>query len=177
MQAESGLTRNAFFSQLAGVAAVVAAVPGTANAAKYGGIGAGSPGVLDPKDAIIDDELLASSAVQDSIKSIKGYSSLVGQMKKALADNDQVNLGPVLRKQFDFGKLREELNTFNSAFDEDTQRGTDRLIRGILQDLTEMETANSQKEGIERSPRRVGNMNAKLDKLQAAFDGLLAFLP
>lgn len=177
LQAQSGISRFEFFTQAAGVVAIAGAFPGAANAAKYGGIGAGSPGVLDPKDAIIDDEILASSAVQDALKSVKTYSALVGEMKKALANNDQVNLGPVLRKQFDFGKLRAELNTLNSAFDEDTQRGTDRLIRSIIQDLTELETANSQKEGIERSPRRVANMNAKMDKLQASFNDLLAFVP
>lgn len=96
-------------------------------------------------------------------------------MKATLQANSQVNLGPVLKKEFDFGKLRAELNTLNSAFDEDTQRGTDRLIRGILQDLTELEVSNGQKDGIERSPRRLANMLAKLDKLQGAFDELLKF--
>jgi hypothetical protein len=177
LQAQSALSRNDFFAQIAGVVAVASAFPGTANAAKYGGVGAGSPGVLNPKDAIIDDEILASSAVQDALKSVKGYAALVAEMKKALGDNDQVNLGPALRKQFDFGKLRADLNSLNSAFDEDTQRGTDRLVRGILQDLTELEVANSQKEGIERSPRRVANMNGKLDKLQGSFNDLLAFVP
>jgi hypothetical protein len=162
---------------MAGVVAVAGAFPGVASAAKYGAIGASSPGVLDPKEAIVDDQIFASSAVQNALKSVKSYSALVGEMKKALAENDQVNLGPVLRKQFDLGKLRSDLNILNSAFDEDTQRGTDRLIRGILQDLTELETANSQKEGIERSPRRVGNMNAKLEKVQGAFSGYLAFVP
>ena len=61
LQAQSSLSRNEFFAQVAGVVAVAGAFPGVANAAKYGGIGAGSPGVLDPKDAIIDDEILASS--------------------------------------------------------------------------------------------------------------------
>eukprot|EP00980_Cylindrotheca_fusiformis_P003525 scaffold783_cov118-Cylindrotheca_fusiformis.AAC.11 len=162
---------------MAGVVAVAGLFPGAANAAKYGGIGASSPGVLDPKEAIVDDAVLSSSAVQNALKSVKDYSDLVGEMKKALAENDQVNLGPVLRKQFDFGKLRSDLNSLNAAFDEDTQRGTDRLIRGIIQDLTELETANSQKEGIERSPRRVANMDAKLDKVQAAFNDYLAFVP
>lgn len=132
---------------------------------------------MDPKDAIVDDEVFKSSAVQNAFKAVKDYSALVGEMKSSLSSNSQVNLGPVLRKQFDFGKLRADLNTLNSAFDEETQRGTDRLIRGIMQDLTELEKANEQKEDIERSERRVGNMNAKLDKLQCAFNDFLAFAP
>ena len=177
MQAQSGVSRTDFLAQIAGVVAVTSAFPGAASAAKYGGIGASSPGVLDPKDAIVDSDILGSSVVQDALKSVQGYLGLVGEMKKALAGNDQVNLGPVLRKQFDFGKLRADLNTLNTAFDEDTQRGTDRLIRGILQDLTEVETANSQKEGIERSPRRLATLNAKLDKVESAFQQYLAFVP
>ena len=177
LQAQSGVSRTDFLAQVAGVVAVASAFPVAANAAKYGGIGASSPGVLDPKEAIVDSEILASSAVQDALKSVKSYLALVGEMKKAVAGNEQVNLGPVLRKQFDFGKLRSDLNTLNTAFDEDTQRGTDRLIRGILQDLTEIETANAQKEGIERSPRRVATLNAKLDKVESAFNQYLAFVP
>merc|ERR1712194_701112 len=132
---------------------------------------------LDPKDAIVDDEILASKVVQDAVKSVKNSLALVCEMQAALEKNDQVNLGPVIRKQFDFGKLRADLNSLNTAFDEDTQRGTDRLIRGILQDLTEIEQANAQKDGIERSPRRVANLSAKLNKVEGAFKAFLAFVP
>jgi hypothetical protein len=130
---------------------------------------------LDPKEALVDDEIFNSAAVQKALTSVKGYAQLVGQMKAALTTNDQINLGPVLKKDFDFGKLRADMNTVNSAYDEDTQRGTDRLIRIIIQDLAEADIANTQKDGIERSPRRVGNIMAKLDKLQSAFDEFLSF--
>ena len=156
---------------------MTSAFPGPAQAAKYGAIGAAPAGVLDPKDAIVDDEVFRSSAVQNALKDVQNYSAMVAEMKSALGTNSQVNLGPVLRKSFDFSKLRADLNSLNSAFDEETQRGTDRLIRGIMQDLTELESANAQKEGIERSDRRVANMNGKLDKLQTAFEELLAFAP
>ena len=172
---EAQSTRGEFMAQLAGVVAAGAAFPGVASAAQYGGVGRGSPNVLDPKDAIIDEEIFKSSEVQRAIEAIKSYSATVGEMKKALEANGQVDLGPVVRKQFDFVKLRSDLNTFNSAFDEDTQKGTDKLVRVILQDLTELETANKQKEGIERSERRIGNMMAKIDKLQLTFDNFLKF--
>jgi hypothetical protein len=162
---------------MASLVAISTAFPGAAQAAKYGAIGAAPSGVLDPKDAIVDDEVFATSAVQKALKEVKGYSALVEEMKSTLASNSQVNLGPVIRKQFDFAKLRSDLNTFNSAFDEETQRGTDRLVRGIIQDLTELEKANEQKDGIERSERRVANVNAKLDKLQCAFNDIIAFAP
>ena len=175
MEATSSTTRSQFLAQVGAAVVASTAFPGIASAAKYGSFGAGSPGVLNPSEAIIDEDAFKSGEVQRALSDIKEYSALVGEMKKALAGNSQVNLGPAIRKQFDFAKLRASLNTFNTAFDEETQRGTDRLIRGVLQDLTELETANTQKEGIERSERRVGIMNAKLDKLQCAFDDFLAF--
>ena len=173
LNAES--TRSEFFSQLAGIVAVGAAFPGAANAASYGGIGVSSPNVLNPKDAIIDDEVFNSSSVQSALKNVKAYAQGVGILKEKLLADSQINLGPYIRKNFEFVTLRDQLNTFNSAFDEDTQRGTDRLIRGIIQDLVELEVANKQPDGVARSERRVNNMIAKLNKLQASFDDLIAF--
>lgn len=113
--------------------------------------------------------------MQDALKKVKGYKSAVNTMQAALESNPQTNVKPVIVKELDFANLRDSLNTVNSAFEEDTQRGTDRLIRVILQDITELEAANSQKEGIERSPRRLEIMRGKLAKLDKAFDDYLAF--
>ncbi|VEU36579.1 unnamed protein product [Pseudo-nitzschia multistriata] len=133
--------------------------------------------VIDPKESIIDDEIFRTAPVQKALKAVKNYASTVTEMKKALSANSQVDLKPVLRKEFEFSALRSDLNTLNTAFDEDTQRGTDRLIRVILQDLNELEVANAQKEGIPRSDIRLAKMNGKLEKLQTAFDTLLQFSP
>ena len=133
--------------------------------------------VIDPKDSIVDDEIFKTAPVQKALKAVKNYSSIVSEMKKALTANSQVDLKPVIRKEFEFSALRADLNTLNTAFDEDTQRGTDRLIRVILQDLTELEIANAQKDGIPRSDIRLSKMNGKLDKLEDAFNTFLKFSP
>jgi len=165
-----------FILQIGGViGASVLGLPSAANAAKYGGFGSGSPNVLNPKDAIIDEDILKSQAVQNARNGIKGYLDGVRQMKQALKSNGQTDIGQFLRKEYDFVKLRDSLNIVNSAFDEDTQKGTDRLIRAILQDITELETANRQKPGIPRSERRLEIMLSKLDKLALAFEQYLAF--
>ena len=44
--------------------------------------------------------------------------------------------------------VRTNLNKFNAAFSEDTQRGTDRLIRVALQDITELKKDSVVKDGI-----------------------------
>lgn len=164
--------------QLGGLAAASATLlsgPGVANAAKYGGIGAGSPNVMSPADADVDADILASSSVQNAIKAVKGYQAAVKAMLEALQKNPQTDVGGYVRKEFDFVKVRSELNAINSAFDEDTQRGTDRIIRNILQDITEVETANKQKEGVQRSERRLEILVGKLTKLDQGFSDFLAF--
>jgi hypothetical protein len=72
-------------------------------------------------------------------------------------------------------KIRDSCNVINTVFDEDTQRYTDRLIRGIVQDLVEIDIAASQKDGIARSTRRYDNVQKKLTKLAKSIDDFLAF--
>jgi hypothetical protein len=144
-------------------------------AAKYGGFGAGSPEVLDPAQAEVDKDILSSGPVQKALANAKGYQNAVRSIQTSLSVDSQINVRPVILKDLDPGPIRADLNTLNSAFEEDTQRGTDRLIRVIIQDITELELANAQKEGIPRSERRVDTMNAKLAKLDKAFEDLLAF--
>jgi hypothetical protein len=169
-------SRFEFLAQLGSVVgAAVLVSPGVANAAQYGSFGAASPNVFDPKDAIVDEAILKSDAVQKSIATVKAYLNGVRSMQEGLKVNAQADIGPYLRKEFDFVKLREQLNVVNTAFDEDTQRGTDRLIRNIMQDITELDTANRQKEGVARSERRLEIMNGKLDKLAKGFEDFLSF--
>lgn len=162
-------------SQIATISLAVAFAPSKASAAKYGSFGAGSPAVLDPKEADVDYDILKSDSVQTALKKVKKYQTAVREMQAALKSDSQVNLKSTIVKDFDFATLRETLNTLNTAFEEDTQRGTDRLIRAILQDLTELEVANNVKEGVQRSPRRLEIMEGKLAKLDEAFTGFLAF--
>lgn len=154
---------------------VLTGVPSDASAAKYGDFGAGSPGVLDPKTAEVDADILKSDPVQSALKKVKGYRTAVQDMQAALKADAQVNVRKTIIKDLDFADLRDTLNTVNTAFEEDTQRGTDRLIRVILQDITELEQSNSQKDGIPRSARRVEIMEGKLAKLEKAFSDFLAF--
>lgn len=169
-------SRAQFLQQTVAAAASLAVLPQNANAAKYGGFGAGSPEVLDPATAEVDAEILASEPVQKALSAVKGYASSAKEMQAILASDSQADIGPKVRKDFEFSQLRADLNTLNSAFDEDTQRGTDRLIRIILQDITELETANRQKAGVARSERRLDIMKGKLAKLEKAFNDYLAFV-
>jgi len=176
LSAEKGATsRIEFLQRSAALAASLTLLPGQANAAKYGGFGAGSPEVIDPKDAIVDSDILKSDSVQSAIKSVRGYKQSVLDMKSSLASDNQADIGPKIRKDFDFSIVRTDLNSINAALDEDTQRGTDRIVRAILQDITELEVTQKQKPGVARSETRLGNVIRKLDKLEKSFDDYLAF--
>ena len=131
--------------------------------------------MLDPSQAEVDQDILKSSVVQGALEKVKAYQSTVQKMKAGLDADPQLNIKPAIVKELDFASLRDTLNTLNTAFEEDTQRGTDRLIRVILQDITELETANAQKDGVPRSPRRLEIMQGKLAKLDKAFGDYLAF--
>ena len=150
-------------------------LPGSANAAKYGGFGAGSPEVINPKDAIVDADALKSDSVQKSLTAIRGYKQSVVDMKSILGSDAQDDIGPKIRKDFDFSVVRTDLNSINAALDEDTQRGTDRIVRAILQDITELEVTQKQKPGVPRSETRLNNVCRKLEKLEKSFDDYLAF--
>jgi hypothetical protein len=80
-----------------------------------------------------------------------------------------------VRKEIDSSALRDSLNKVNTVFSEDTQRGTDRIVRIILQDVNELEQASRQRPGVDRSSNKVTFINKKLKKLEAAFDELLAY--
>lgn len=166
-QAGATLTAGVFFA--------ATAAPQPAMAAKYGGFGAGSPEVLDPSEAEVNIDTLDSGAVQKALIKVQGYQGAVKSMQLNLTNDKQANIKPALRKELDFSDIRATLNIVNTAFEEDTQRGTDRLIRAIIQDIAELEIANNQKEGMPRSDRKVETMNAKLAKLDKAFADLLAF--
>lgn len=170
-------SRKLFLAQAAaGITASLLTIPNPAVAADYGWIGSGSsPAVIDPSAADVDMDVLNSSVVQRALEKVKGYQSTVQNMKAGLDSDSQINLKPTILKELDFASLRENMNLLNSAFEEDTQRGTDRLIRVILQDITELETANAQKDGIQRSERRVETMQGKLAKLDKAFGDYIAF--
>lgn len=171
------LDRLQFIQQtMAATAAAFTFLPNSANAAKYGSFGAGSPEVLDPSTAVVDEEILASESVQKAFAAVKSYKKTIEDIKATLDGNNQADVGPIIRKELDFVQLRADLNTLNSAFDEETQRGTDRLVRLIMQDVTELETANKQKPGVERSEKRLSIMYGKLEKLSKAFADYLAFV-
>jgi len=133
MSAEN-LNRREFLSKaVAGVAVGAFLGERSASAANYFGDKDAYPAVIKPQDAVIDDELLKSADVQANLTKVKEYSAGVKDMRVAMSKDPQADINKTVRATLEVSKLRNALNGVNVVFDEDTQRGTDRLIRGVVQ--------------------------------------------
>lgn len=156
------------------VGAATAGAP-VASAAKYGGFGAESPEVVDPKDAVRDEAALGSSEVKSSLDKVRAVQAKVQDAKAALDKDKQADVTPFLR-QISYADLRINLyNASNKVLDEDAQRGTDRLIRVIMQDINEAEQAAVLKPGVKRSERKIEALTRKVRKLNDGIEDYLKF--
>jgi hypothetical protein len=131
--------------------------------------------IVKAKDAVLDEEALASAPVKKALEEFKGYAGGMVQLKAELEKNDQIDIASVLRKDYDLLKVRGTFNALAAVWDEDTQRATDRIMRSILQDLVEVETAAKLVDG-KRSPKKLKLTNEKLVKLDQNFRKLFSYL-
>ena len=132
--------------------------------------------VANPKTAEIDKDLLKSDSVQSQVQQVEKVRGTVKKLQAGLDANMQVDLSPIFGKDLDTLKLRNSLNKINEVVvDEETQRGTDRLTRTIIQDVYELEASSKVKDGYARSAKKAASMQAKLVKLDESFGQYLAF--
>lgn len=129
-----------------------------------------------PKDADKDEELLGTKQVQGGLENIKTYRSAAASLQSRFAAEQNMPLIPVIRKDFDFSKLRDDLNLVITVFDDTTQLTLDRTSRAILYDLTELENASRFKKGeTERTSKKIANVDKWFTKLDKDFAALLAY--
>ena len=164
--------RRAVLAGLLGVGIGAGATPATAGYVTSLGIE-----TTKPKDADVDDELLKSKPVQDGLESLKAAKSAAATLKGQFASDNNMNLIPSIRKEFDFSKLRTDLNVVSTVFDDQTQLTTDRISRSILYDLTELENASRLKKGEDptRTPKKIANVDKWFVKLDTDFAQFLSY--
>ena len=143
------------------------------NAANYGNFGGAYAKVVDPKDVQYSDNKNSEDA-RAGLEALKAFKSSVTDMKADLT-KDNVELTLRVKKELPVGKVRNSLNKYNSMFTEDTQRGTDRLIRSLVQDLTELERETAVKAGKSRSEAKTNTVLKRLATAEDALAGLEAF--
>ena len=146
------------------------------NAANYGGFGSTYAEVVDPKDVQYSDSA-GSEDVKSGLAALKTFKATIGAMKADLAKDTNIELTARVKKELPIGSVRNSLNKYNSAFSEDTQRGTDRLIRNLVQDLAELDRETLVKAGRPRSEAKVTAINKRLTAAEDALAGLEAFAP
>lgn len=129
-----------------------------------------------PKDAERDEDLLATKEVQSGLKNLVQYKQSAASLQASFQKDKNMQLIPVIRKDFDFSQLRTDLNIVSTVFDDQTQLTTDRATRAILYDLTELENAARFKKGeVERTAKKVDNVNKWFGKLDADLTTLLSY--
>ena len=145
-------------------------------AANYGGFGSSYAEVVDPKDVQYSDNKNSEDA-KAGLEALKGFKSAVAAMKVDLGKDSNVELSTRVKKELPIGNVRNSLNKYNSMFAEDTQRGTDRLIRNLVQDLTELDRETLVKAGKSRSEAKTSAVMKRLTAAEDALTGLEAFSP
>ena len=156
------------------VAAGACALAGPGGAASaYEGVY--SMDVVRAEDAVLDRDAMNSGSVKRALDEFKYYAQGVVQIREALAKNPQFNVGALLRKEYDFVKVRATFNNLTPLWDEDTQRGVDRLTRGVIQDITEAEAASKYNDEGIRTPKKLTLLTAKLDKLDGSMRKLFGY--
>ena len=72
-------------------------------------------------------------------------------------------------------QVRATFNKLTPIWDEDTQRGVDRLTRAVIQDITEAEAASKYNDAGVRTPKKLTLLTAKLDKLDGSMRKLFGY--
>jgi hypothetical protein len=161
------------------VASAGAALLGAARPASAGYVTSLGIETTKPKDAELDDDLLKTKKVQDSVKALMTYKSAALELKAQFLKNTNMELIPIIRKAFDFGNVRNDINIATTVFDDTTQLTIDRINRNILYDITELENASRFKKGEEqvRTPKKIANVEKWFGKLDTDLGGFLAYFP
>lgn len=158
--------RSAFTS--ATISLILPSAPHNANA--YQGVYGME--IVAAKDAVLDEEALKSTEVKAALKDLRSLYSSVKSLRESVASDSQYDVSKVIRTDFDATRVRNTFNALNPVFDKDTQKGTDRLQRGIIQDLVEIDSSAKITPGKTRSPKKLALVNEKLRKLEATFQQL-----
>lgn len=124
---------------------------------------------------IIDKSILESSSGKAALAMLRKYESDVSQLYTEFKADPQLKLTPRVSKMFNISELRDALNIFGEAFDENAQLETDKVVRNIIQDIGELEAAVILREGAVRTERKIQRTTDWFEKLLSDFKKLVSF--
>lgn len=137
--------------------------------------GFNAPNTLDPTPSIVNQETLSSKEAQAALGKIRNYAGNISDLYQSFKSDPQIELAAPVRKLVSISDLRNSLNIVNEAIDEESQVQTDKVVRGLIQDIGELETAAYVKKGSSRTPKKIERTTDWFEKVTGDFSRLLAF--
>lgn len=137
--------------------------------------GFNAPDTLPANTSVVNKEVLSSKDAQAALKKIRNYAGSINDLYESFKSDPQIELAAPMRKLVSISDLRNALNVVNEAIDEESQVQTDKVVRGIIQDIGELETAAYVKKGTSRTPKKIGTTTDWFVKIAGDFGRLLAF--
>lgn len=129
----------------------------------------------DPAGGAIDKSVLESPSGKAAVKTLLKYQSEIDSLYAEFKGNPQLELNPRVGKTFPISELRDALNQFGEAFDENSQKETDKVVRNIIQDIGELQTAGALRAGTVRTERKIQRTNDWFERLTTDFKRLMSF--
>ncbi|KAJ1619784.1 hypothetical protein T492DRAFT_1082861 [Pavlovales sp. CCMP2436] len=163
--------RRGFVAQaVAGVAAsaFVGVAPSRAGYLTNLGFGDAAPSAAE-----IDKEVLASGAVQTDLKKIAKYAAMATALNVEFTANGQADIKPAVAA-FNRAELRTSMNTVNAIFSEEYQKQSDRIIRNVIQDLSELDSLITLKGDGVRTAKKIKSIARFVSKLDTDLNLFIA---
>lgn len=137
--------------------------------------GFNAPDTLKASSNVVNQAALKSKEAQQALERLRGYNASISELYTKFKSDPQIELSSSVRKMVSISDLRNALNVVNEAIDEDSQFETDKVVRGIIQDIGELENAGYVKKGSTRTPKKIDRTTDWFVKLTGDFTRLLAF--
>ncbi|CAN8071155.1 unnamed protein product [Agarophyton chilense] len=137
--------------------------------------GFNAPDTLVPSENIVDKSLLETKEAKAALGILKDYEGKISDLYSQFKQDPQLDLTSSVRKLVNISELRNALNVVNEAIDELSQTETDKIVRGIIQDIGELEVAATLKKGSQRTMKKIERTTDWLDKITGDFTKLLSF--
>lgn len=170
-----GSDRRAVLAGLLASAVGVAASPGPADAGYVMSLGSTK---AKKEDEEVDQEAFKSKDVQASIEALKATKTKLASVKSQFDTDTNMDLVPIIRKEFDVAKIRQDLNNVVTIYDEGTQLTVDKLSRNVLNDVIELVTVSRQKKSNpNRTPKKVTSVSKWFEKTNKDLTEFIEYIP
>lgn len=136
------------------------------------------PGINSPDTVVpagVNEDVLSTPEAKAALEQLRKFDQGIKELYSKFKENPQLEISSTVKDLLPINELRSALNSVNEAIDESAQVASDKVVRGIIQDIGELETASALKQGISRTKKRIAKTTDWFDKLTADFQKLLSY--